>query len=524
MAMSLKKIGAIAVGGAMVASALASGVAAEVVKLGDVSDLKDILVKDGQPNCYVVVGANAPSTMDVVSAADIAAKIGSLCYKQGSVEDGSAVITAEVSQETETYSLSNGDNYILAVPDKDNALSSVDGHAINISKELSVLTKINDAMPEDYYGYGGYDGVEMIYADVDANLTTNTTEIDKNNLVYMSVLTGDNNNTLEVLKPGVRIPFLGKEKVYVKSDGDKIILGDLAYSGIISEGSSVDIGDGYEVKVTTMYEGTPLEATIQILKDGKVVKEDTIKLNESDPGEIITDDNKVAVLGFQGLTNIGQTKGYAKVIVVKNLMTLQAGEDYTDDWEIEWVNTSGDLQTGDVDTNTIAGIALVYTTDISSDDLKDKDDKVNIGVYPGLYIKRTSEEHEAPELRIGAELSKEETLDVGQSVSIFNANIKLKEIKAVAAEPVNLTAPIAKLDTEIGSLDKADKNLVLVGGPVANKLTKELVEEGKISLNNNSPATIAVLKGVANGHDVVVVAGGDREKTREAALELIKML
>ncbi|NPA62993.1 MAG: S-layer protein, partial [Methanococci archaeon] len=79
MAMSLKKIGALAVGGAMVATALASGVAAEVTKIGfsDYKDLKADLVKDGQPNCYVVVGANAPSTMDVVSAADIAAKIGS---------------------------------------------------------------------------------------------------------------------------------------------------------------------------------------------------------------------------------------------------------------------------------------------------------------------------------------------------------------------------------------------------------------------------------------------------------------
>ena len=525
MAMSLKKIGAIAVGGAMVASALASGVAAEVVKLGDTDALKDILVKDGQPNCYVVVGANAPSTMDVVSAADIAAKIGSLCYKEGAVEDGSAVITAEVSQETETYSsLNDGDNYILAVPDKDNALASVDGNAIPAgnSKELSVLTKVKDAMPEDYYGYD-VDGVEMIYADVYANTTANTVEIKENNLAYLSVLTSDDGNTLTVLRPGVRIPFLGKEKVYVKSDDDKVVLGDLAYSGIIPEGSSVAIGDGYEVKVAAMYDGTPLEATIQILKDGKVVKEKRIDLNESNPGEVITDDDKVAVLGFKGLKNIAGSKGYAEVIVVKNLMSLEAGEEYTKDWEIRWINTSGNLQKGDVDKDTIAGIALVYTKDIESDDLKDKDDKADIGVYPGLYIKRTTAKDEDPELRIGAELSEEKTLSVGSSVSIFNADIKLKEIKATAAVPVKLTAPIAKLDTEV-SLDTADKNLVLVGGPVANKLTKELVDAGKISLDNNSPATIAVLKGEANGHDVVVVAGGDREKTREAALELLKML
>ncbi|WP_456471578.1 S-layer protein, partial [Methanocaldococcus sp.] len=73
MAMSLKKIGALAVGGAMVATALASGVSAEVTIIGNIN--KDIFVKNGQPNCYIVVGANAPSTMDVVSAADIAATI-----------------------------------------------------------------------------------------------------------------------------------------------------------------------------------------------------------------------------------------------------------------------------------------------------------------------------------------------------------------------------------------------------------------------------------------------------------------
>ncbi|WP_456418771.1 S-layer protein, partial [Methanocaldococcus infernus] len=93
MAMSLKKIGAIVVGGAMVATALASGVSAEVTVIGEVS--KDIFVKNGQPNCYVVVGANAPSTMDVVSAADVAAAIGSLCYKESTVDTGKAKICVE---------------------------------------------------------------------------------------------------------------------------------------------------------------------------------------------------------------------------------------------------------------------------------------------------------------------------------------------------------------------------------------------------------------------------------------------
>ena len=87
----------------------------------------------------------------------------------------------------------------------------------------------------------------------------------------------------------------------------------------------------------------------------------------------------------------------------------------------------------------------------------------------------------------------------------------------------NKFTPIAKLDTEIDLLT-ADKNLILIGGPVANKLTKELVDEGLITIDNNSPPTIAVIKRVAAGHDVIIVAGGDREKTRRASIELFKYI
>ncbi|HIP84072.1 MAG TPA: S-layer protein, partial [Methanothermococcus okinawensis] len=90
MAMSLKKITAIAVGGAMVASTLATGVAAaEVVTLGDIDEFMKNVVKDGKPNVDIVVGSKG-AAMDVVAAADIAAKIGSMCYKDVKIEDGLA--------------------------------------------------------------------------------------------------------------------------------------------------------------------------------------------------------------------------------------------------------------------------------------------------------------------------------------------------------------------------------------------------------------------------------------------------
>jgi len=47
---------------------------------------KEFFVKDGEPNVKIVVGANAPSTMDVVSAADIAVALGTLLYTEEEVQ------------------------------------------------------------------------------------------------------------------------------------------------------------------------------------------------------------------------------------------------------------------------------------------------------------------------------------------------------------------------------------------------------------------------------------------------------
>ena len=110
-------------------------------------------------------------------------------------------------------------------------------------------------------------------------------------------------------------------------------------------------------------------------------------------------------------------------------------------------------------------------------------------------------------------------------ISFIN-EVKLSELQQYELkEPIRirstLSTPIAKLDTEV-SLNTADKNLILVGGPVVNALTKALVDAGQVAIDNESPAKLAVVEGAANNHDVLVVAGGNREATREAALDLIE--
>ena len=212
-------------------------------------------------------------------------------------------------------------------------------------------------------------------------------------------------------------------------------------------------------------------------------------------------------------------KGSAELIVATNLKTLEIGEEYASDWEINWVDNSTTTQTGNVDKTKFAGIALKYTEDIETDDLEDEDDKVNVGVYDGLYLTRTSAKDKDVELKFGISREKDMTLEVSKSDEALNAKVKLKDIKATAQKAVEVKAPIAKLDSEITSLDKADKNLILVGGPLVNALTKELVGD---EIDNESPAILKVVEGAANNNDVLIVAGGDRKKTKEAALALLE--
>ena len=73
--------------------------------------------------------------------------------------------------------------------------------------------------------------------------------------------------------------------------------------------------------------------------------------------------------------------------------------------------------------------------------------------------------------------------------------------------------------------DSADKtvNLVLVGGPVANGLTRELVA-GNLSKVDwyKSPGEVEVVRDAfAPGMAVIIVAGKDREATAKAAEALV---
>jgi len=558
MAMSLKKIGAIAAGGVMVASALASGAMAAATTSGDVAGFMANAVKNGVPNVDIVVGSNA-AAMDVVSAADIAAKIGSMCYTTGTVNGGTADLTVHASADASKlwYNASayNNFTYMVTPDDGDYPLDQgivygtktfYDGQnsTTRVTKTLSTLMKIDDVDLKNIYSINDDDGIEIGFFA----LKNESDEIGVDLAGYASVVTDDGNMTTSdtYLAPGTLIPFLGQQYMFVKADADTddIIIGKLKYNGVLAEGESQDLGDGYTAKIKTVLESTTSgnapKVDVQILKDGSVVAEKFDYANVSEP--LVLTYNSVGVVVTDAYKNIAETTGYADVYLVNNVKRLHLGDKYEGDYKIYAVvedPTSDQIKIirdtditdsgvpikgeGYVDGKLICGIALVDDTDPTDDDnqLSAKGDVFD--AIDGYFKLKVDDKKGLADYKIYvySDQTKEANVGVGQTVSVLNADITLSGISASSEQVVPVKTPIAKLDTEV-SLDNADKNLILVGGPVVNKLTKALEEAGKISINNNSPATLAVVSGAANGHDVLVVAGGNREATREAALDLIE--
>lgn len=102
--MKVKKIAALAVGAAVAGATL--GLASAQPEVPSVP--KDFFVKDGEPNVKIVVGSEG-AAMDVVSAADIAAAIGSLLYTEKDVEvsDVSVVVKKDITDDPEDIPVFN---------------------------------------------------------------------------------------------------------------------------------------------------------------------------------------------------------------------------------------------------------------------------------------------------------------------------------------------------------------------------------------------------------------------------------
>lgn len=107
--------------------------------------------------------------------------------------------------------------------------------------------------------------------------------------------------------------------------------------------------------------------------------------------------------------------------------------------------------------------------------------------------------------------------------------LSLSIVSGTVYQRVGVVKPIVKLDTEVTSEDKANYNLILIGGPKVNLLVKELEGAGKLPVDISAAPPgegflIFLEDPWGTGMDVLIVAGSDREGTRKAVLELLRLL
>ncbi len=87
-----------------------------------------------------------------------------------------------------------------------------------------------------------------------------------------------------------------------------------------------------------------------------------------------------------------------------------------------------------------------------------------------------------------------------------------------------VTQPITVMDYEV-NMDDPGSNLILIGGPVANSVTKYLVDQGISQVDwYNSSGDIEYIQNALGGYDVVIVAGATRDETKAAAEALMEYL
>ncbi len=116
----------------------------------------------------------------------------------------------------------------------------------------------------------------------------------------------------------------------------------------------------------------------------------------------------------------------------------------------------------------------------------------------------------------------EKELKVGDTLPDSDYAVEGIYTNATIIKPV--TEPITVMDYQVNISDPGS-NLILVGGPVANKVTQYLVEQNISKINwYNSPGDVEYLQGALGGYDVVIVAGATRNETMVAAKALMQYL
>ncbi|AAL81523.1 S-layer protein [Pyrococcus furiosus DSM 3638] len=598
--MKVKKIAALAVGAAVAGATLGFASAQ-----GEVPEIpKDFFVKDGKPNVKIVVGSEG-AAMDVVSAADIAAAIGSLLYTEKDVEvtDATVVARKDVTEPIEkipvfdnydtntAHKYKVGDNlkdvpawwngsdfvanfstsvwndgvYDKAVEIRIDNIGSVGSYdlAANLTLKGIALDGITDSEVdviddfEDFtvnvstvvanislvvynYTLKGQPTVDKITKDEtipEVNLITNLfldnstlakfyPDYDGYTIEGVKVLKSGvgEGETLKILDNEYPIVFIGKD-IQETACGDCFTYGKDWGEDYYNQGETYNFGD---YKVTIL--------DIDVARDKAFIKV------ESPSGD--TETTTLAVGGTEAQTffdggiriqikdtfvGISGTNA-VKLHVWTDLKTVKSGDEIMPGWIAEFKVDSGKIIWFALENkNTLSDKRVplfnTYAVDYKATIRKKKKDDVEYGTLTAyIYIEPLETQYETVEAAIGESIDDYEVVDVKAEVS-----------PEVAYIPQKLTAPITVLDTEVleQGLENVGSNLILVGGPVVNKVTAALAEDLGVPLTYEEWAekfgtgkegwTIVYKEqcGKIGGYGVVLVAGSDREGTRAAAEALL---
>lgn len=110
----------------------------------------------------------------------------------------------------------------------------------------------------------------------------------------------------------------------------------------------------------------------------------------------------------------------------------------------------------------------------------------------------------------------------GLSASLIAGKIGTMAFKEERSGFKVVLSHLTYLDTEVTNDTKKWYNLILIGGPVANSLSKEVFDKMEIKITNDYPGpgngVVQLIKDpFGYGKDVLVIAGSDRNGTLEAA-------
>ncbi len=501
---NVRKISAIAAGALFVGATL--GMAAAVTVPSDFS--KDMLAKNGEEQAQLVVGANAPGKdADTESANVIKDAVADKLAVTGAGGDVEIEYPVDDLDDDDTTA-GNDDGFTGVYTGNANAPSAnvnADEFKMNSTVDTAFI-KINCSLKYDANGDGDvkdsddyvlYNGVYVVdatsytirmayWVPEDSTYSDGDGTVEKGEIVkikgksYVITDPPSDNQNFEVA------PAIKKKLQSTALDPDNAIVFEGTLKGLVYNDSGT-----YYLK---LYDGNSLLESIQLnANQGSFA-------DISD--DLTSDQYKAYKMFYKNTTTAGEflitmgKKGEAVKVsdgqedVFGYAAVKVDNGDYPGNDEIMFLSDPMDLSTGE--TYDIEG--TYFQIDFDTAKQVDIQRKKTTTVASGSKIKSTT--------------------DPGNK---FLDSTKVSKIWVTATGGETKTPELEIVDEE--SADKDNYNLVLIGGPVANTLTADLVTAGKSTVDwYTSEGDIEVIADAfTDGKYAIIVAGKDRDATRAAA-------